>query len=137
MHTKKTVNEITYHIIGSAIEVHKCLGPGLLESVYQVCLEKELTHRGMSFFREMKIPVSYKGELLAIDFRCDLFVESTIVVELKAVQELHPVFEAQLLTYMKILQAPKGVLINFHSGNIFREGQKTFVNGYYSMLPEF
>lgn len=84
----------------------------------------------------MKVPVIYKGKLLNMDFRCDLFVEQCIVVELKSVQEIVPVYEAQLLTYMKLLQCPKGILINFNCSNIFREGQKTFVNEYFSRLSD-
>lgn len=74
--------------------------------------------------------------MLNLDFRCDFFIENSLVVELKAVQELNAIHDAQLLTYMKILQAPKGVLINFNSFNIFREGQKTLVNKIYQNLPE-
>ena len=84
----------------------------------------------------MQVPVYYKEKLLNVDFRCDMFVENTIVVELKAVQELTPVFDAQLLTYMKLLQAPKGILLNFNCSNIFGEGQKTLVNEYFSALPK-
>ena len=84
----------------------------------------------------MKIPVNYKGELLNIDFRCDLFVENYLVVELKAVQEMNPILEAQLLTCMKLLQVPKGLLINFNCSNIFYEGQKTFVNRYFGKLAD-
>lgn len=134
--TKKHLDELTYEIIGSAIEVHKIMGRGLLESVYHKCLMEELKHRKINFQTEMKIPVDYKGKLLDIDFRCDLYVENSIVVELKAVQEVIPVFEAQLLTYMKLLKCPKGILINFSCHNIFKEGQKTFVNEYFSKLTQ-
>lgn len=134
MITKKYLDELTYEIIGSAIEVHKTMGRGLLESVYHQCLKEELLHRKINFLTEMRIPVIYKGKTLNIDFRCDLFVERCVVVELKAVQELTNVFEAQLLTYMKLLQCPKGILINFNCSNIFKEGQKTFVNEYFNIL---
>lgn len=134
MITKKYLDDLTYEIIGSAIEVHKIMGRGLLESVYHKCLMEELQHRKINFQTEMKIPVDYKGKILDVDFRCDLFVENTIVVELKAVQEIIPAFEAQLLTYMKLLKCPKGILINFNCSNIFKEGQKTFVNEYFSKL---
>ncbi len=135
MITKKYLDDLTYEIIGSAIEVHKFMGSGLLESVYHQCLKEELQHRKINFQTEMKIPVDYKGKILDIDFRCDLFVENCIVVELKAVNEMNPVYEAQLLTYMKLLKCPKGILINFNCSNIFNEGQKTFVNEYFSKLP--
>ncbi|HPT40747.1 MAG TPA: GxxExxY protein [Candidatus Paceibacterota bacterium] len=134
MITKKYLDELTYEIIGSAIEVHKFMGSGLLESVYHQCLKEELMLRKINFLTEMKIPVVYKGKTLDIDFRCDLFIENCIVVELKAVNEIHPIFDAQLLTYMKLLKCPKGILINFNCSNIFKEGQKTFVNEYFSKL---
>lgn len=136
MITKKYLDELTYEIIGASIEVHKIMGRGLLESIYHQCLKEELLHRKINFLTEMKVPVIYKGKLLNVDFRCDLFVEQCIVVELKSVQEIVPVYEAQLLTYMKLLQCPKGILINFNCSNIFREGQKTFVNEYFSHLPD-
>lgn len=95
---KKYLDALTYEIIGAAIEVHKIMGRGLLESVYHQCLKEELIHRKINFLTEMKVPVIYKGKALDIDFRCDLFVEQCIVVELKAVQEVNSTFEAQLLT---------------------------------------
>lgn len=83
----------------------------------------------------MKLPVMYKGKSLDIDFRCDLFIENSIVVELKSVKEIIPIYDAQILTYMKLLQCPKGILINFNCSNIFQQGQKTFVNEYFNSLP--
>lgn len=135
MITKKYLDNLTYEIIGGAIEVHKTMGRGLLESVYHECLKEELLHRKINFLTEMKVPIVYKGKALDVDFRCDLFVERSIIVELKSVQEIVPVYEAQLLTYMKLLQCPKGILINFNCLNIFKEGQKTLVNEYFSVLP--
>ncbi len=137
MITKKYLDDLTYEIIGSAIEVHKVMGRGLLESVYQQCMKEELIHRKINFQTESKIPVMYKGKLLDIDFRCDLLVENCLVVELKAVNDFHSIFDAQVLTYMKLLKCPKGILINFNCTNIFKEGQKTFVNEYFSCLPKF
>lgn len=84
----------------------------------------------------MRVPVMYKGKMIDMDFRCDLFVEHSIAVELKSVKEIVPAHEAQLLTYMKLLQCPKGILINFNCSNIFKEGQKTFVNEYFSVLSD-
>lgn len=132
--TKKYLDELTYEIVGSAIEVHKTMGRGLLESIYHQCMMEELRHRKINFSTELKIPVSYKEKELNIDFRCDLFVENCTIVELKAVSEMHSIFESQVLTYMKLLKAPKGILINFNCSNIFREGQKTFVNEYFKQL---
>ncbi|MFJ1322395.1 GxxExxY protein [Capnocytophaga canis] len=135
MITKAYLDSLTYEIIGSAIEVHKIMGSGLLESVYHQCMREELKIRDIDFLTEMRIPIIYKEKYLDIDFRCDLLVNQSIVVELKAVQELLPIHEAQLLTYMKLLKCPKGILINFNCSNIFKEGQKTFVNEYFSRLP--
>ncbi|MDP3467818.1 MAG: GxxExxY protein [Daejeonella sp.] len=136
MITQRYLDELTYVVVGAAIEVHKIMGRGLLESVYHQCLKEELIHRRINFLTEMKVPVLYKSIELEIDFRCDLFVEKCLVVELKAVQEMTSVFEAQLLTYMKLLKSPKGILINFNCSNIFKEGQKTYVNEYFNLLPK-
>jgi GxxExxY protein len=134
--TQKYLDELTYEVVGAAIEVHKIMGRGLLESIYHQCLREELIHRKINFLTEMKIPVLYKEKELEIDFRCDLYVENCLVVELKSVQEMSNAFEAQLLTYMKLLKAPKGILINFNSSNIFKEGQKTYVNEYFKQLAK-
>lgn len=111
------------------------MGRGLLESVYHQCLKEEFMHRKINFQTELKIPVTYKGKELDMDFRCDFLVEQRIVLELKAVSEFTSAFEAQLLNYMKLLQCPKGIIINFNCSNIFKEGQKTFVNEYFGILP--
>lgn len=134
--TQKYLDELTYEIIGSAIEVHKIIGKGLLESVYHKCMMEELNHRKINFSSELKIPLIYKTKQLDIDFRCDLFIENNIVVELKAAVDLNSIVEAQLLTYMNLLKAPKGILINFCCSNIFKEGQKTFINEYFKQLPK-
>ena len=137
MITQKYVNELSYEIIGASIEVHKIMGRGLLESIYHQCMKEELSLRKINFVSEFKIPLSYKDKELVSDFRCDLFIENLIVVELKAVTEIHSIFEAQLLSYMKLLKSPKGLLINFNCYNIFKEGQKTLVNDYFRTLaPE-
>lgn len=136
MMTQKHIDDITYKIIGAAIEVHKIMGRGLLESVYHQCLEEELTIRGINYISEMKIPVIYKDKELFSEFRCDLYIENLIIVELKAITEIHPIVEAQILNYMKLTKSPKGILINFNCSNIFKDGQKTFVNEYYKNLPK-
>lgn len=105
--------EITGAIIGACIEVHRELGPGLLESAYEIALERELTMRGLSFERQVEIPVRYKGALLPSGYRADLIVEK-VVVELKAVVDLLPVHEAQLLTYLRLTGLPVGLLVNFN-----------------------
>ena len=134
--SKTYLTDLVYKVNGAAIEVHKALGPGLLESVYHKCLKKELTIRGISFQSELLVPVSYKGLEIDTELRCDLFVENILVVELKAIESILPIHEAQILTYMKLLTVPKGLMINFNTVNIFREGQKTYVNDLYRSLPE-
>ena len=124
MVTQKYLDELTYEIIGSAIEVHKIMGRGLLESVYHECLKEEFLHIKINFFSEMKVPVVYKDKVLETDFRCDLYVENLIIVELKAVFEIHPMFEAKLLNYMKLLKSPKGILINFNCYNILMKAKR-------------
>jgi len=137
MITQKYFDELTYNVIGPCIEVHKIIGKGLLENVYHQCLKEELQHRKLNFLTEMKVPLVYKNKELSADLRCDLFVENCLMVELKTVSEINPIHEAQLLTYMKLSKAPKGVIINFNCHNIFKEGQKTFVNEYFKLLPKF
>ncbi|KAF2081381.1 GxxExxY protein [Flavobacterium sharifuzzamanii] len=137
MITQKYLDELTYNVIGACIEVHKEIGKGLLENVYHQCLKEELRCRNIIFVSEMKVPLIYKGKEINADFKCDLLVENCLVVELKATSELNPIYEAQLMTYMKLLKAPKGILINFNCFNIFKEGQKTFVNEYFKLLPKF
>ena len=134
--TKRYLKNLTYEINGAAIEVHKELGPGLLESVYHKCLKKELANRKISFVSELSVPLNFKGLDIETDLRCDLLIENCIVIELKAIESLAPIHQAQLLPYMKLLKAPKGILYNFHCVNLFNEGQKTFVNEYFKNLPE-
>ena len=134
--SKKYLNDLSYQLIGAAIEVHKALGPGLLESVYHKCLKHELSIRKIQFQTEMVVPVYYKGMEIEADLKCDLFIEDCLIVELKAVEEIAPIHEAQLLTYMQLLESPKGILINFNCTNLFKEGQKTYVNEIFRMLPE-
>ena len=132
--TKSQLDDLTYEVVGAAIEVHKIMGSGLLENLYHACMKEELLFRNINFLTQFKIPVSYKNKELTVDFRCDLFVEDCLVVELKAVKDMHPSFDAQLLTYMKLLKAPKGILFNFNCSNIFNQGQRTFVNDYFRDL---
>ncbi len=120
--------------MGCAIEVHRRIGPGLIESVYEECFCEELLFRGLQFERQKRIPLVYRTRLLMVDLKIDVLVESVIICELKAVIELHPVCEAQILSYMKLLQVPKGLLINFHSKNIINN-TKHFVNSHFEELP--
>ncbi len=133
MVTQKYLDEITYKLIGCAIEE---LGPGLLESVYHKCYLNEVYRKGMNYNSQVYVPINYKSETLDTELRLDVLVEDVIVVELKAVETMHPLYDAQLLTYMKLLKKPKGLLINFNCTNIFKEGQKTMVNELYALLPK-
>jgi GxxExxY protein len=135
MVSKKLLDELTYEIIGCAIEVHKALGPGLLESIYEKCLINELMSKDLRVVSQLKVPINYKGLQLDADLRLDILVENLIVVEVKAVEKMNTLYEAQVLSYMRLLEKPKGILINFCCKNIFKEGQRTFVNDLYSLLP--
>lgn len=108
------INSLTYETIGAAIEVHKTLGPGLLESTYRECLCRELSLRGISFRRECGLPLQYKGVHLDCGYRIDLLIGESVVVEIKAVEQLAQVHEAQLLTYLRIGGWKVGLLINFN-----------------------
>jgi len=107
--------ELTKRVIGAAIEVHRVLGPGLMESAYQVCLAKELADLGVVFQREVALPVQYKGAQLDCGYRLDFVVEKRLVLEIKSVEKIEPVHEAQLLTYMKLGRFPLGLLLNFNA----------------------
>lgn len=136
MTTREEINQLSRAIIGFAIEVHKELGPGLLESVYEKCLSHLLILNGYKVDRQQTIPLNFRGLNLNCELRFDLLVNDQIIVELKTVEELLPIHEAQLLTYLKLLKKPKGILINFNCLNIFKEGQQTFVTEYFRNLPE-
>lgn len=122
-------NQITERIIGAAIEVHRALGPGLLESVYGECLATELDLCGLRFEQQQPVPIFYKGCVVAADLKIDLLVEQRIVVELKAVEKLLPVHDAQLLTYLRLTNLEVGLLINFNVP-LLRDGIKRLVNHY-------
>jgi GxxExxY protein len=112
---KKLIHEgLTEQIIGAAMEVHKALGPGLLESVYEECLCHELHLRGLKFQRQLSVPVIYKGVTLDCGYRLDLIVEDTVILELKCIERVLAIHEAQLLTYLKLLDKPVGFIINFN-----------------------
>ena len=115
--------------------VHKEVGPGFLENIYHECMKIELSHKGIAYRTEYSKILVYRGQKLETTMRCDLFVEESIVVELKAVSSFAKVHEAQVLAYMKLLNAYKGILLNFQSANLFHEGQKTFVSEDFRHLP--
>jgi len=119
------LNPLTEKIIGCAIEVHRNLGPGLLEATYEEALCIELTDAGVSFRRQMPFPILYKGRTLG-EYRLDLLVENAVIVEIKSVERFDPVFEAQILTYLKATRKKVGLLINFNS-RLLRDGIKRFV----------
>lgn len=133
--TKKKVTQLSYEIIELAIKVHKELGAGLLEGIYEDCLKYELEKNGYDVKQQLTVPIIYDNKIMETKLIVDLLVNDTIVVELKAIEETLPIHEAQLLTYMKVLKKPKGLLINFFSKNITKS-MKPFVNEYFNMLPD-
>src|SRR6266545_411370 len=145
---RKHLNKLSGKVIGACIEIHRELGPGLLESAYEECLAYELSKAGLRFERQRALPVRYKEVQLDCGYRLDLVIEGVLVVELKAVTELHPIHEAQLLTYLKLDQKSLGLLINFNvptlkkgvkrvaCGDLFKEesGGRGFASRILSLL---
>lgn len=121
--------ELTHSIIGAAIEVHRVLGPGLLESAYEECLAEELTLRGIPFEKQKPLPVVYKGMKLDCGYRVDLLIDGRVVVELKAVEALAPIHDAILLTYLWLSGCKIGLLINFHCA-VLKDGIRRLVRDY-------
>jgi GxxExxY protein len=124
---KTNINEITEKIIGAAIVVHKELDPGLLESAYEACIAYELTQNGLNFERQKGLPLSYRGVNLDCGYRIDLLVETQVVVEVKAVEKIQLIYEAQLLSYLKLSKCPVGLLINFNV-EVLKNGIRRLVN---------
>jgi GxxExxY protein len=114
-------------VIGACIEVHRALGPGLLESAYEQCLAHELGLRGVQYERRWPVPVTYKGMQLPYGYRLDMLVERSLAIEIKAVDSLQPIHEAQLLTYLRLTSLPVGLLVNFHSP-VLRQGLRRLTN---------
>lgn len=129
MQTSRTINEITEKIIGAAIAVHRELGPGLLESAYEACLAFELAQQGLKVEAQRPLPVVYRGVRLDCGYRLDLLVEDAVVVEVKAVEALAPIHEAQLLSYLKLSGCTVGLLINFNVV-MLKDGLRRMVNGF-------
>ncbi|HQW68362.1 MAG TPA: GxxExxY protein [Flavobacterium sp.] len=121
------INELTYKVIGLAIEVHKELGPGLLESAYQECLFYELKNAGLKVEKEKALPIIYKDIKLDHGYRIDLLIENTLVIEIKTVENFTDVHFAQILTYLKLGNYPISLLMNFHS-KILKNNIKRFIN---------
>jgi len=134
MVTQKYIREISFRIIGCAIEVHKHLGPGLLESVYEQCFIDELTRAGLFVKSQIVVPVYYKGRDLGGSLKLDLLINDLIIVEEKAVEQMLPLYEAQLLSYLKLTGKPKGLLINFNCENI-KEQMVSLVTTEFAKLP--
>ena len=129
--TKKMITRLSYEIMGCAIEVHKELGPGLLESIYEKCLIFELNKNGFNVVNQLSIQIKYKEIELNSNFRLDLLVNDLIIVEIKSVVQLLPIHQAQLLTYMKLLKKPQGLLLNFNSTNLSKESVP-LINEYFN-----
>lgn len=122
-----TDNEISYEIRGAIFDVYNELGPGLLESVYEEALAFEFQQRGLEVARQVEVPILYKGNSLKTPLRLDLLVENQVIVELKSVEEMKPVFAKQLLTYLRLLDKRLGLLVNFNTSNL-RESVRRIVN---------
>ncbi|MBO6184628.1 MAG: GxxExxY protein [Chryseobacterium sp.] len=122
-----TENELSYKIIGAALEVHKTLGSGLLESAYEAVLAYELKELGLKVERQLLLPLKYKNELIDNAYRIDLMVENKIIIEVKSVVEIHPIFYSQVLTYLKLTDIKLGLLINFNTP-LIKDGIHRIVN---------
>ncbi len=121
MLTQKIVNDLAYKIVGCAIEVHRQLGPGLLESIYKECLVEELKSNNFFVETELPIPITFKGKTLRHSLRLDILINEIIIVEAKAVEQMIPLYQAQLLSHLKLTEKPKGLLINFNCENIVKQ----------------
>ncbi len=128
MKTSKEIDQLCHRIIGACIEVHKALGPGLLENIYQRCLCRELSLNGINYQEEYSISLEYKGLKLDSSLRADLLIEDTVILELKAVNEWNAIFEAQLISYLKLADKPVGLLVNFNVP-VLKDGVKRLFNG--------
>jgi GxxExxY protein len=133
--TKKEVTQLSYDIVGCAITVHKILGPGLLESIYEKCLKEELEFQGFKVETQKKVKLKYRSMDIETELRLDLLVNDVIIVEIKSIENILPVHEAQLLTYMSLLEKPQGLLINFYTDNITKS-VKPIVNQFFKNLNE-
>ena len=135
MLTKRYINSVAYDIVGCAIEVHRELGPGLLESVYETCFVDELVSKHLEVKKHLQVPIKYKSRDLGCNLVLDLLVNNIIIVELKSVDYIIPVYKAQLLSYLKLTGKPKGLLINFNCENITKE-LVPLVTEEFAKLPE-
>lgn len=129
--TRKQIDQLTDRVIGGAIEVHRQLGPGLLESTYESCLCWELQSAGIEFARQLELPIRYKGNCVQAGYRLDLLIENVLIVELKSIDRIEPIHKAQLLTYLRLSGLQVGLLINFNTP-LLKDGVVRIVNN----LPE-
>jgi len=134
--TKNEINKLCYEILRCAIEVHRILGPGLLESIYEKCMIFELESRGFEVRSQIEVPLLYKGHNLETLLKLDLLVEEIVIVELKSAEAFIPINSAQIISHLNLMAKPKGILINFNTTNIMKEGQKTFVTQRFADLPD-
>lgn len=123
-----SLNDLSYRVLGLAMQVHRTLGPGLLESAYEEALDYELSQSGLAFVRQQEVPLFYKKIRLSCDYRLDFLIQDTLVLELKSVAGLLPIHEAQLLTYLRLMQCPLGLLINFNVPTL-KDGVQRIVYG--------
>lgn len=136
MITQKSINDLSYKIIGACIEVHKLAGPGLYEEVYHQCLEKEFDLLGLKYQSELEIPFFYKGKRIDCKVKCDFLIEELIVLELKSVTEIHQIHKAQTINYMNLLKVPRSILVNFNVTNLYHEGCESFVSPIFKGLSK-
>ncbi len=129
MSQREELDAITKQIVGASIDVHRALGPGLLESVYESCLEFDLIEQGLDVQRQIALPVNYKQVKLEAGYRIDLLIEKRVIVEVKAVEQITPVHKAQLLTYLKLSNLKVGLLINFNV-DVLKKGINRVVHRY-------
>ena len=122
-------DELSREVIGAAIEVHRTLGPGLLESIYEKCLMRELELRGLNAARQQQVTIEYKGIEFEEILKCDVLVEGCLLLELKAVEEIAPIHKAQVISYLKLLDIPLGLLINFHESRLVDGVSRLFLPG--------
>ena len=122
-------DELSREVIGAAIEVHRTLGPGLLESIYEKCLMRELELRGLNATRQQQVTIEYKGIEFEEILKCDVLVEGCLLLELKAVEEIAPIHKAQVISYLKLLDTPLGLLINFHETRLVDGVSRLYLPG--------
>ena len=135
MITQKEINDLSYMIIGCAIEVHKHLGPGLLESVYEACFIEEMEKAGLTVKSQLYIPIQYKGKDVGKPLKLDILVNDLIIVENKAVEEMISLYSAQLLSYLRLTGKPKGIIINFNC-EVIKDDLVSLVTKEFAKLPK-